>query len=93
MYLSFSAIVAAVSVAGSAYSQQIAQDPGRSGVPIELVHLYYDEYPQGILKPSHEKQFRPVGMIVSDDSAHRHRRIVYRAQVLELRSFTRPKQH
>ena len=56
MYLSFSAIVTAVGIAGSVSSQQIAQDPGRSGVPIELVHLYYDEYPQGILKLSHEKQ-------------------------------------
>ena len=30
-------------------SQQLARDPCIDGVPAEIVHLYYDEYPQGIL--------------------------------------------
>ena len=30
-------------------SQQLARDSGIGGVPVEVVHLYYDEYPQGIL--------------------------------------------
>ena len=39
------------SLAGSALTQQIAQDPGVGGVPIEIVHLYNDEYPQGQTLP------------------------------------------
>ena len=39
------------SLAGSSFAQQIAQDPGVGGVPIEIVHLYNDEYPQGQLLP------------------------------------------
>ena len=35
------------SLAGSSLTQQIAQDPGVGGVPIEIVHIYNDEYPQG----------------------------------------------
>ena len=30
-----------------AASQQLARDPGVDGVEAEVVHLYYDEYPQG----------------------------------------------
>ena len=29
--------------------QQLARDPCIGGVPAEVVHLYYDEYPQGVL--------------------------------------------
>lgn len=28
--------------------QQLARDPCIGGVPAEVVHLYYDEYPQGV---------------------------------------------
>lgn len=35
------------SLAGLSLTQQIAQDPGVGGVPIEIVHFYNDEYPQG----------------------------------------------
>ena len=35
------------SLAGSSLTQQIAQDPRVGGVPIEIVHIYNDEYPQG----------------------------------------------
>lgn len=37
------------SLAGLSLTQQIVQDPGVGGVPIEIVHLYNDEYPQGQL--------------------------------------------
>lgn len=56
MHFKIGAIAAAASFAGSAYSQQIPQDPGRGGVPIEIVHLYNDEYPQGIPRPSFEER-------------------------------------
>ena len=45
MHLSIGLLLA--SLAGSSFTQQIAQDPGVGGVPIEIVHLYNDEYPQG----------------------------------------------
>lgn len=32
---------------GFAASQQLARDPCVGGVEAEIVHLYYDEYPQG----------------------------------------------
>lgn len=50
MHFRIDAIAAVVSIVGSVHSQQIPQDPGRSGVPIEIVHLYNDEYPQGKAK-------------------------------------------
>ena len=37
----------AISFAYLADSQQLAQDPCRGGTPVEVVHLYYDEFPQG----------------------------------------------
>ena len=30
-------------------AQQLVSDPGVYGPPIELVHLYYDEFPTGTL--------------------------------------------
>ena len=40
-------LVLTASFVVSVLSQQIAQNPGTCGVPIEVVHLYNDEFPQG----------------------------------------------
>ena len=40
-------LIVFASCASLALSQQIASDPGRGGMPIEIVHLYNDEFPQG----------------------------------------------
>ncbi|KAL8832308.1 MAG: hypothetical protein Q9191_000362 [Dirinaria sp. TL-2023a] len=48
---------AATGFAKLAVSQQLAQDPGRSGTPLEVVHLYYDEFPQGIAVSSTGRKF------------------------------------
>ena len=74
------------SLAGSSLTQQIAQDPGVGGVPIEIVHLYNDEYPQGQLLPL--SLFSPFANITS-----RHRYLLHRPNVLQLRPLPRPKQH
>lgn len=49
MYFKKSSISAIAGITASVLSQQkqISQDPGTGGVPIEVVHLYVDEYPQG----------------------------------------------
>ena len=47
MYIKKSSILAIAGMVPSLLSQQISQDSGTGGVPIEIVHLYYDEYPQG----------------------------------------------
>ena len=47
MYIKKSSILAIAGIVPSLLSQQISQDSGTAGVPIEIVHLYYDEYPQG----------------------------------------------
>ncbi|KAK4693251.1 hypothetical protein P7C71_g4120, partial [Lecanoromycetidae sp. Uapishka_2] len=57
MYFSKSSLAVFASLTGSALSQQIAQDPGRGGVPIEVVHLYNDEFPQGIAVSSTGRKF------------------------------------
>lgn len=49
MYFKKSLIIPIAGITAFALSQQIAQDPGTGGVPIEVVHLYNDEYPQGFL--------------------------------------------
>lgn len=48
---------AAIGLANLVVSQQLAQDPGRSGTPLEVVHLYYDEFPQGIAVSSTGRKF------------------------------------
>ena len=58
MHSPVSTVVAIASIACAACAQQIAQDPGRGGVPIELVHLYHDEYPQGGFTISDESYLR-----------------------------------
>ena len=67
MHWRTSAIVAVASIAGSAYSQHIAQDPGRGGVSIELVHLYNDEYPQGMPDSLDEKPLQQLKMLLADN--------------------------
>ena len=47
MYFKKSTITSIAGIIISVLSQQIAQDPGTGGVPVEVVHLYNDEYPQG----------------------------------------------
>lgn len=38
-------------------SQQLIQDPGRAGPALEVVHLYYDEWPTGIAVSSTGRKF------------------------------------
>lgn len=38
-------------------AQQLIQDSGKAGPPIELVHLYYDEWPTGIAVSSTGRKF------------------------------------
>ena len=47
MYINEISVVFIAGIVVSVLSQQISQDSGTSGVPIEVVHLYNDEYPQG----------------------------------------------
>ena len=47
MYFKKSSIISIAGVTTCVLSQQIAQDPGTGGVPVEVVHLYNDEFPQG----------------------------------------------
>ncbi|KAL6719136.1 hypothetical protein ACLMJK_003373 [Lecanora helva] len=42
---------------GSITCQQLAQDPCKGGTPIEVVHLYQDEFPQGIAVSSTGRKF------------------------------------
>ena len=87
MHFKLSTALVVVSIAGSVYSQQIAQDPGSGGVPIELVHLYYDEYPQGI--PRYLRICRRLGLTI----VYRYCRFVDRAQILKLCALPWPQQH
>ena len=92
MHFKLSTAVAAASIAGSAYSQQIAQDQGFGGMPIELVHLYHDEYPQGIPNSSDEEYIR---FWLGDRLMvmYRYRRFFHGTQILKLCALTGPKQH
>ena len=47
MYFKKSSILSIAGIITSVLSQQIAQDSGTGGVPVEVVHLYNDEFPQG----------------------------------------------
>ena len=47
MYFRKSTITSIAGIIATVLSQQIAQDSGTGGVPVEVVHLYNDEYPQG----------------------------------------------
>ena len=47
MYFKRSSIISIAGIITSVLSQQITQDSGTGGVPVEVVHLYNDEYPQG----------------------------------------------
>ena len=47
MYFNKSSIASIAGIITSVLSQQISQDPGTGGVPVEVVHLYNDEFPQG----------------------------------------------
>ena len=47
MYFKKSYITSIAGIITCVLSQQIAQDPGTGGVPVEVVHLYNDEFPQG----------------------------------------------
>lgn len=40
-----------------ASSQQLIQDPGKAGPELELVHLYYDQWPTGIAVSSTGRKF------------------------------------
>lgn len=52
MYFNHSRLALLASIAGTALSQQIAQDPGYAGAPIEVVHIYNGLYPQGRTLPN-----------------------------------------
>ena len=52
MYIKNSSILVIAGVVPTLLSQQISKDLGTGGVPIEIVHLYYDEYPQGFSSSS-----------------------------------------
>lgn len=47
-----------------ASAQQIASDPGVRGPPLEVVHLYYDQFPTGIAVSSEGRMFSnyPAGL-------------------------------
>jgi hypothetical protein len=40
-----------------ASSQQLIEDPGKAGPALEVVHLYYDEWPTGIAVSSSGRKF------------------------------------
>lgn len=40
-----------------ASSQQLIEDPGKAGPALELVHLYYDQWPTGIAVSSSGRKF------------------------------------
>ena len=49
MQFSAQLTAALASLHGLAHAQQLAQDPGTKGPPVEIVDLYNDLYPQGEL--------------------------------------------
>ena len=42
-------LTALAGIASVALPNEIIQDPGRKGPPLEIVHLYNDLYPQGMV--------------------------------------------
>lgn len=60
-------------------SQQLARDPCEGGTPIEVVHLYYDEYPQGL------EQRTPLHFGVMTLTPLRYSCLLHRPKVLQLR--------
>ena len=48
-------ILASLAAFGDTYAQKLPQDPGVKGPPVEVVHLYNDLYPQGILSCCQEQ--------------------------------------
>ncbi|KIV77490.1 hypothetical protein PV11_09280 [Exophiala sideris] len=57
-------IAALVSAASYVSAQQIAQDPGVRGPPLEIVHLYYNEFPTAVAVSSSNRIFScyPAGL-------------------------------
>lgn len=45
--IAIEALVALLAASGAVTAQQIVRDPVAAGPPLELVHLYYDEWPTG----------------------------------------------
>lgn len=70
-------------------AQQLAQDPTVRGPPLELVHLYYDEWPTGT-KPGYLRcRLMPTLLIVW----HRNRSVFDWPEVLQLSTWSRPDGH
>ena len=47
MLFDIASLIFIANLVGSVLSQQILSDPGSGGAAVEIVHLYYDEFPQG----------------------------------------------
>lgn len=62
--MKLSTIVALFSAASCVSAQQIAQDAGVRGPPLEIVHLYYNQFPTGVAVSSSNRIFScyPAGL-------------------------------
>lgn len=67
MFFSRAALLGVLLAATSSIAQ-VVTDPGKAGAPIELVHLFYDEWPTGIAVSSKGRQFAcyPGGLDYND---------------------------
>ncbi|CAF9939746.1 MAG: hypothetical protein HETSPECPRED_001878 [Heterodermia speciosa] len=50
-------ILASLAAFGDTFAQQLPQDPGVTGPPVDIVHLYNDLYPQGVAVSSSGRKF------------------------------------
>ena len=50
-------LVAVLSASFPAFAQQVLSDPGTAGPPLEIVHLYEDEWPTGIAVSASGRKF------------------------------------
>ncbi|KAI4152995.1 MAG: hypothetical protein L6R39_001689 [Caloplaca ligustica] len=57
MYPSLIKLTPLLALLSVSSAQRLASDPGRSGAPLEIVHLYDDLYPQGITVSSTGRKF------------------------------------
>jgi len=55
--IKFTSLAALACAASSTVGQHIAQDPGVVGPPLEIVHLFYDQFPTGVAVSSENRMF------------------------------------
>lgn len=65
-------------------TSQLIQDPGTAGPPLELMHLYYDEWPTGELRSSPLLEGVHTDKHTGLTQCNRNCRLIYWPHVFEL---------